>query len=178
MASNICSRRSFVGALAAAAGLVAAGCKPSATKQAQETQKAPGEAPAAGLGPSPTAAAMTVFRDPGCGCCEQWAALARQAGYPVTLVDRTDMPAIKQKYGVPERLATCHTAVVGDYVVEGHVPFADVRRLLEKRPADVKGIAVAGMPIGSPGMDMTGAAKEPFEVMAFDAEGKIRPFRA
>lgn len=178
MASNIWNRRSFVGALAAAAGLVAAGCKPSATRQAQDAQKTPGEAPAAGSSPSPTAVEMTVYRDPGCGCCEQWAALARQAGYQVALVDRTDMPAIKQKYGVPERLVACHTAVVGNYVVEGHVPFADVKQLLEKSPADVKGIAIAGMPIGSPGMDMPGAAKEPFEVMAFDAAGKIRPFRA
>lgn len=121
---------------------------------------------------------MTVYRDPGCGCCEKWAALARDAGYRVELVDSADMPAIKRKYGVPAELQSCHTAVVADYAIEGHVPFEEVKRLLARRPAGIKGIAVAGMPLGAPGMEVPDGTRQPFQVMAFDAAGKISAFTA
>lgn len=167
-------RRTFVRTMTAAAGVALAGCGRAARKQ--ESRAGPANPSQVASRPSLEGAAMTVYRDPGCGCCEHWATLARQAGYRVTLVDRTDMTAIKQKYGVPEQLAACHTAIVGDYVVEGHVPFADVKRLLEERPPNIKGIAVAGMPIGSPGMEVAGAANERLQVIAFDGSRQI-PFQ-
>ena len=121
---------------------------------------------------------MTVYRDPSCGCCEAWAGIARNAGYQVNIVDHPNMAAIKRQYGVPDALLSCHTAVVGGYAIEGHVPIEDVKRLLEQRPPKLKGIAVAGMPLGSPGMEVPDGTKEPFEVMAFDSAGRISPFRA
>lgn len=121
---------------------------------------------------------MTIFRDPSCGCCEAWAAVARDAGYRVSVVDHPDMAAIKRQYGVPDELVSCHTTVVGDYAIEGHVPIEDVRRLLDERPAGIRGIAVAGMPLGSPGMEVRDGTKEPFMVMAFDQTGEITQFRA
>lgn len=121
---------------------------------------------------SASARSMMVYRDPGCGCCVAWANLARQAGYRVS-VQNADMPAIKSRLGVPDGLASCHTAVVGGFVVEGHVPFAAVARLLAERPADIRGIAVPGMPAGSPGMESPDSYREAFEVMAFYRGGRI-----
>jgi hypothetical protein len=91
-------------------------------------------------------------------------------GYSLQVEDVNDLTAIKQQYGVPPALHSCHTAIVDGYVIEGHVPAEEVERLLDERP-DIAGIAVAGMPIGSPGMEVEGAAPQPFDVIAFDAEG-------
>ena len=88
------------------------------------------------------------------------------------------MPSIKRQYGVPEQLASCHTAIVGGYAIEGHVPLADVERLLKDRPAGIKGIAVPGMPRGSPGMEMPDGARDQFDVIAFNADGKAAVFKA
>lgn len=128
-------------------------------------------------GPSTGATSMIVYRDPGCGCCEEWAARARDVGYRVVVNDDSDMPAIKRKFGVPDQLVSCHTTIAAGYVIEGHVPLADVRRLLASRPPNVKGIAVPGMPIGSPGMEAPDGVTQPFEVMAFDAAGLVTPFK-
>jgi hypothetical protein len=165
------TRRSLVAGLAATAGLVAAGCgqarKPdsesSGTSQPNVTTK--------------VAAAMTVYRDPSCGCCEAWAGLARDAGYQVNVIDHPDMPAIKAQYGVPDALLSCHTTIVAGYAVEGHVPLEDVQRLLKKKPAGIRGIAVAGMPLGSPGMEVPDGTKQPFQVMAFNGDGRLSVFR-
>lgn len=162
------TRRNVLGGIAAAAGLAAAGCGRSERNASERS------AQRAGVAAQP--AAMTVYRDPGCGCCEHWTGIARNAGYRVRLVDDQNMPEIKRRYGVPDALVACHTAVVADYVVEGHVPLDDVKRLLAQRPANIKGIAVAGMPVGSPGMEVPGVATEPFQVMAFDAAGRITRF--
>ena len=91
-------------------------------------------------------------------------------GYPLKVEDVSNLTAIKQQYNVPAELSSCHTAIVDGYVIEGHVPVEEVRRLLDERP-DIAGIAVAGMPVGSPGMEVEGAAPQPFDVIAFDAEG-------
>lgn len=91
-------------------------------------------------------------------------------GYSLRVEDVSDLTAIKQQYNVPAELSSCHTAIVDGYVIEGHVPVEEVRRLLDEQP-DIAGIAVAGMPIGSPGMEVEGAAPQPFDVIAFDAEG-------
>lgn len=167
------TRRTFIGATIAVSGLVAVGCKASTTSKADgaeaNRERADGRIQPAG---------MTVYRDPSCGCCTAWAGIARQAGYEVSVIDHPDMPAIKQQYGVPDELRSCHTTIVDGYAVEGHVPMGDVQRLLAERPADLRGIAVAGMPLGSPGMEVPDGTVQPFEVMAFDAKGAVRPFRA
>jgi hypothetical protein len=115
---------------------------------------------------------LTVSRDPGCGCCLSWAEIVRRSGrFRVTVVDEADMARLKRQLGVPADLASCHTAVVAGYVVEGHVPVADILRLVEGRSSGVLGIAVAGMPLGSPGMEQPGGGREPFDVIAFRANG-------
>ena len=118
------------------------------------------------------AATYTMFRDPGCGCCEQWAAHARtNLKAQIKIVNAADMGAIKAKYRVPAALQSCHTAIVAGYVIEGHVPAADVARLLKTRPKGVTGLAVAGMPMGSPGMEH-GDHRQPYKVIAFGAGGQ------
>jgi hypothetical protein len=163
------TRRTFAGAVAAFGALAVLGCG----------ERAQSQAPAAGPAAAPAEARqMIVYRDPSCPCCEKWAAMAKDAGYQVRVVDHPDMPAIKVQYGVPEDLRSCHTAVVGDYAFEGHVPFAHVARLLRDRPEGIIGLAVAGMPAGSPGMEVPGVEAEPFEVMAFGKGIAPAPFAA
>lgn len=116
---------------------------------------------------------LTVYKTPTCGCCGKWVDHLREAGFAVATVDLPDLTAVKAKNGVPPELASCHTAVVDGYVVEGHVPAADVLRLLDERPA-VAGLAVPGMPIGSPGME--GSRPERYTVYAFDSSGQTSRF--
>ena len=170
-------RRQLLAGLAAAGVLALAGCGPKAERRSGErsgsvdSSERPPELPA-------QAATMTVYRDPGCGCCEAWAEQARQAGYAVTLTDRTDMTAVKRQYGVPEQLASCHTTLVGKYAIEGHVPLAVVARLLKERPGGIIGVAVPGMPRGSPGMEMPDGSEDAFQVIAFDSAGTTTIFSA
>lgn len=170
------TRRSVIGWLAAAGSFVVVGCgRPGTqgTEQREESERTARES-------RPIAsqlASMTVYRDPTCGCCEKWAEIARQAGYRVSVTDHPDMPAVKRQYGVPDELLSCHTTVVGNYAIEGHVPLEDVERLLSQRPAGIRGIAVAGMPRGSPGMEVPDGSRDPFQVMAFDAAGRVSVFR-
>jgi hypothetical protein len=110
---------------------------------------------------------LQIHKDPSCGCCTAWADLARAAGYSVTLIDSADIGAVKDKAGVPAALWSCHTVLVEGYVVEGHVPFDALARLLETRP-DVTGIAVPGMPEGSPGMGDDPAAR--YDVVAWGGD--------
>ena len=117
---------------------------------------------------------MTVFRSPTCGCCGKWIEHAEAAGFQVKDEITEDMAAIKQQYGVPQTMTSCHTTVVGDYVVEGHVPVEDVQKLLTEKP-DVVGIAVPGMPIGSPGME-SGDYTEPYTVFSFTESGETAAF--
>lgn len=173
------TRRTFAGALVAAAGLAIAGCGTSQLNNAGSTEPADRKSAAEGSpAASPQLATMTVYRDPSCGCCEAWAEIARNAGYEVTIVDHPDMPAIKRQYGVPDELLSCHTTIVGGYALEGHVPLEHVQRLLAEKPAGVRGIAVPGMPRGSPGMEMPDGSKDPFQVIAFDAGGRTKVFGA
>lgn len=115
-------------------------------------------------------AGMTVFRDPDCGCCGAWVDYLLRQGFIVEARLERNMAAVKRRLGVPDALASCHTAVIGGYVVEGHVPAEPIRRLLAERPAWI-GISVPGMPIGSPGMEVPGQAPEPFAVTAFGRGG-------
>lgn len=119
---------------------------------------------------------MAVRRNPGCGCCEAWTEQMRASGrFIVTSADDPDLAAFKTARGVPADLASCHTAIVGGYVVEGHVPLADVVRLLDERPA-IAGIAVGAMPLGSPGMEQPGGGNEAYDVMAFTSGGERSVF--
>jgi hypothetical protein len=124
---------------------------------------------------APAATAITVYKDPDCGCCAKWIDHVRAAGFAPTVKDTGDMDAVKTRYAVPTALRSCHTALVGGYVVEGHVPAADIRRLLKERPA-VRGIAAGGMPVGSPGMEMPGQPPARYDVVAFARDGSTRTF--
>ncbi len=116
------------------------------------------------------AAEITVYKSPYCGCCGMWSEHMRANGFAVNVREVEDVDPVKALYGVPPALASCHTAVVDGYVVEGHVPADLVKRLLAERP-EARGLAVPGMPAGSPGME--GAGREPYDVFIFDDRGKI-----
>jgi hypothetical protein len=116
---------------------------------------------------------MLVYKDPNCGCCHNWVEIMRTAGFEVSVRDTADMSSIKTRYKVGRPLVSCHTALVGGYVVEGHVPADVIRKLLADKPK-VLGIAVPGMPVGSPGME--GTPKQAYEVLTFDATGKTTVF--
>jgi hypothetical protein len=110
---------------------------------------------------------LQVMKDPACGCCSQWVAHMREAGFPVEVTETADITAAKTNHRVPADLASCHTARVAGYVIEGHVPAGAVKRLLQEKPA-ARGLAVPGMPVGSPGMEMPGAEPVAYEVILFD----------
>lgn len=139
-----------VAVLASLAGVQSAGCSDSAS--ASET--------------------VVVYKSPTCGCCGDWIAHMRKAGFAVEVHDVGDLVPIKERSGVGPALRSCHTATVGGYVLEGHVPAEQVTRLLAERP-DIRGLAVPGMPIGSPGMDegYDRSTWVDYDVVAFDANG-------
>ncbi len=113
---------------------------------------------------------IVMHRDPGCGCCEKWAAQVRQQfGRKVKMVDDANRAAIHRRYSIPANLASCHTAIIDGIAFEGHVPIADMKRVLAAKPKGVKGLAVAGMPMGSPGMEMPGHTADRYNVIAFGA---------
>lgn len=121
--------------------------------------------------------ALVVHRDPGCGCCHVWVAYMQQtARFEASVRDEADMPALKRRLGVPADLASCHTAEVAGFIIEGHVPAADVQRLLRERPRGVVGLATPGMPLGSPGMEQVDGTSEAFDVFAFRADGSREVF--
>lgn len=115
---------------------------------------------------------IVVSKDPGCGCCGAWVGHLALAGYDVKIIDTRDMQSVKERLGVPEDLAACHTAQASGYVIEGHVPLAAIERLLREKPV-ATGIAVAGMPAGSPGME--GGEPQVYEVVLFGPQQQV-PF--
>jgi hypothetical protein len=119
---------------------------------------------------------VEVFKSPTCGCCSKWVDHLRANDFAVRATDTDQVDAIKSKHGVPMALRSCHTALVGGYVLEGHVPAADVARLLKERP-QIVGLAVGGMPVGSPGMEVPGRPADPYDVVAFDQAGRTTVFR-
>lgn len=119
-------------------------------------------------------AEVVMYKDPNCGCCSKWADHMREHGFMVKEVPSREMGLIKSEAGVPRELSSCHTAKVGRYIVEGHVPAADVKRLLAEQP-EVAGLAAPGMPMGSPGMEGPYPADR-FDVISYDAAGKTRVF--
>ena len=114
---------------------------------------------------------VSVYKTPTCGCCSKWVDHLTEAGFTVKTTDLDDLSQIKTQFGVAMENQSCHTAVVGGYVVEGHVPADVVRRMLTEKP-DIAGIAVPGMPIGSPGMEMEGHPGERYDIIAFDKNGQ------
>jgi hypothetical protein len=120
--------------------------------------------------PAAPAKDVRVFKQVGCGCCELWAQHMRKAGFTVTVSEAPDLERIKREQSVPASMGSCHTSLVGGYVIEGHVPADVVQQLLTERPK-VKGIVVPGMPIGSPGMEQ-GSTKQRYSVFTVDAAGQ------
>jgi hypothetical protein len=120
-------------------------------------------------GPTLAKGVISAYRNPGCGCCEKWAEQLEAAGFEVNMRDDPDLASRRSATGVPDDLAGCHTAVMGDYVIEGHVPLAEIEKLITEKPA-IRGIAVPGMPTGSPGMEM-GESRDAYDVVAFAADG-------
>lgn len=151
------SRRSFVAALpfafVACSGAVSSGSAADAAEPLPE---------------------LVVYKTPTCGCCTAWIDHVRDAGFTIRTVEVEDTMPVATQYGVPGQLRSCHTAIIEGYAVEGHVPVREIRRLLAERPA-IAGIAVPGMPIGSPGMEM-GERRDPFTVFAFTRDGRAGAF--
>ena len=117
---------------------------------------------------------MTVYKSPTCGCCDKWITHMEENGFKVNAVDVLEMSIVKDKYGINRQLASCHTAEIDGYFIEGHVPASDVKRLLSEKP-DISGLTVPGMPIGSPGMEM-GDRKDAYSVLAIGKGGDIQIF--
>ena len=123
----------------------------------------------AGAAPAP----MTMWRDPGCGCCLEWARRIEAAfGKKLPVVDSAAMAAVKRAQGVPAALASCHTALIQGVVVEGHVPPEDIKRLIASGRKGIRGLAAPGMPAGAPGMDVGHNVRQRYQVMAFDSAGR------
>jgi len=150
------SRRSFLLRLALAFGIAGAGLAAPSARAADS---------------------VVVYKSPTCGCCNKWIDHLRAHGFTVEAKDVSQfaLDALKRDRGVPRRLASCHTALVGGYVVEGHVPASDVTRMLDEKPA-ITGLAVPEMPIGSPGMEVPGKPAEPYDVVTFDRAGNTTKF--
>jgi hypothetical protein len=150
-----------------------------------DAASAPAEAPAGTVLPSPAGSiaiaddalpVVTVWKSPTCGCCSQWVEHMKQAGFKVDVRDVADVTPYKTEHGVDPKHASCHTAMVGGYVIEGHVPADDIKRLLAEHPQLV-GVAAPGMPAGSPGME-AGSQRDRYDVIAFDKAGKTSVWAA
>jgi hypothetical protein len=152
------ARRRLLGAAAAALAAAAAGPRAAA---------ATGQRPA-----------VEVWKDPNCGCCRDWIAHLEREGFSVVAHDTGNVSA-RRRLGMPTKYGSCHTATVGGYVIEGHVPAEDIRRLLAQRP-DALGLAVPGMPVGSPGMDgaIYGGRRDPYDVLLVRRDGSAEVARA
>ena len=125
--------------------------------------------------PPAQAAEVVVYKSPTCGCCSKWVTHMERNGFKVTVHDLRNMSPVKTQLGVPRHLQSCHTAKVGGYVVEGHVPADVIVRMLQERP-EIKGIAVPGMPMGSPGME--GPRKDPYDVLAMQKDGRTSVYES
>lgn len=116
---------------------------------------------------------ITVYKSPTCGCCSKWVRHLQDNGFEVEAINRPDMNSVKSEAGITRQLASCHTAIISGYVIEGHVPAVDIKRLLKERP-DIAGLAVPGMPMGSPGME--GPRQDSYDVLTFSKSGETTVF--
>lgn len=117
---------------------------------------------------------VEVFKSPTCGCCGAWVDHLKAAGFTVKVVEVDDTTATRKRYGLPDKFGSCHTGIVNGYVVEGHVPATEIKRLLTTKPVAI-GLAVPGMPVGSPGMEY-GGRKDPYDVYFIDKNGRETVF--
>lgn len=160
------SRRLFLATLSTTIGGVVVGASVVSRLGAQSAR----------IKSAPPIRDMVVYKDPNCGCCSEWIKHVKKAGFTVTVKDMpnvSDMQLTKRSFGVPVALESCHTGRIGNYTIEGHVPADLIVKLLAEKPA-AKGLAVPGMPMGSPGME--GGRKDTYNVMLFDAAGKSRVY--
>lgn len=161
-------RRSFIAALPLALIACSGGASESQASSARQGA-------ASRAAPAPESATLvTVHKTPTCGCCNAWIDHLRAEGFAVEAVDVADTTPVARRLGVPDELRSCHTAEVRGYAIEGHVPAAEIRRLLAERPDDA-GLAVPGMPLGSPGMEVDGRSQS-YEVILFDGNGSRTVF--
>lgn len=156
--------------LAAAFALSACAKEETRTPLAETVAQAPvpAEAPVLAASASSTDT-VKVYKDPNCGCCSKWVDHMRANGFTVETMDLPDLTMVKERYAIGQSLRSCHTAVIGDYAFEGHVPADVIKKFLEEKPS-VAGLAVPGMPMGSPGME--GASKDKYDVLTFDRAGR------
>ncbi|WP_404362840.1 DUF411 domain-containing protein [Marinobacter sp.] len=138
----------------------------------QANESADSTAPLASV--SSDGPAITIYKNPNCGCCQSWAEHLDAHGFETTIVETDNLNGVKQEHGVPRSVASCHTALIGDLVIEGHVPASDIVAYLENPRFNTVGLSVPGMPHGSPGME-TGR-KDDYEVLAFNSNGQTRVF--
>jgi len=149
------------------AGLLAVACSNTGDNTTQSTKAS---------ATASTKPEVVMYKPPTCDCCTGWAEHLRREGFSVVVHKSEDMDAIKAEHGVTRQLASCHTALVDGYVIEGHVPAADVERLLKERPADVVGLTAPGMPQKAPGMQTVGLPPRGYDVLAFDKDGRSTVF--
>lgn len=123
--------------------------------------------------PANAAESVDVYKSPNCGCCGKWVAHMEKNGFKVNIHEVTDVPGARKKLGIPDKLGSCHTSKVGNYVVEGHVPAADIKRLLKEKPKAL-GLAIPSMPPGAPGMDIPNSP--PYETLLVQSDGSTRVF--
>lgn len=178
MNANVLFRRlALVPALAVTAACNQAGAADGPRSDARASAPAPQAAQTAAAQPAKGAPVkMVVYKSPTCGCCSAWVDHVKAAGFQVEVHDTANVAPIKNEHGLPQHLASCHTALVDGYVIEGHVPADVIRRLLAERP-QVTGIAVPGMPAGSPGMEM-GDRKDPYDIIAFARDGQVSVYES
>ena len=146
------------------------GCEPRL-----ESLAAAAEQPPSASAEADTAQLVTVYKTESCGCCKLWVRHLENSGFKVSVHNMEDLGAVKERVGVPYAMGSCHTAEVGGYFVEGHVPADDIKRLLREKPA-AKGLTVPGMPIGSPGMEVPSGEKQPYEVFLVAGDGTTTVF--
>jgi hypothetical protein len=159
--------------LSAATGLGAFGLVACRSRTAPATE-AIAPTPAASSMPA-DAALIRVHKSPTCGCCKEWVTHLREHGFSVEVLDHDDLGPVKARLGVPVAKGSCHTGEIDGYLVEGHVPASDIRRLLAERP-QAKGLVLPGMPIGSPGMEIKGVPAQPFTVELVKMDGTTEVF--
>ncbi|WP_339929332.1 DUF411 domain-containing protein [uncultured Brevundimonas sp.] len=131
--------------------------------------------PIAACAQTPGRSEIAVYKTPTCACCDGWVRHLRDARFDVSVTVTTDLATLRSRHGMPDALASCHTALIGDYVIEGHVPAEDVRRLLIERP-DAVGLSVPGMPLGSPGMETADGRRETYNTLLVLKDGRTRVF--
>ncbi len=162
------NKRVLVGLVAAVSAAAVAGAVTASRRQPEEQARQGDQAQPA------QAPRVVVYKSPSCGCCGNWVTYMRQQGFTVEVHDQDDLTEIKSAAGVTDNLASCHTAQVGGYTVEGHVPAEDIRRMLRERP-QIAGIAAPGMPVGSPGMEQ-GGRRDRYQVLGFTRAGRTSLF--